>query len=136
MGISVRFGSDIYELGKVHRVIAYIRQQRLFDQFIASAVFRQVHPIVARLQVVFLQLLAAFLHRDQDALGPNEVRELRGVVPAHAVFQFAASFDDAGVAEGLEKAIKEDLRFAFFVALELGGEGDEFLDFWHDGLHG
>jgi hypothetical protein len=28
------------------------------------------------------------------------------------------------------------LRFTFFIALELAGKGDEFLDFWRGVLHG
>src|ERR1022692_2103835 len=83
-----------------------------------------------------LQLLAALFHFDQDALGPNQVGELGGFVPADAVFQLAADFEDAGVAEGFEEAIEKDLRFAFLVALEGGGEVDEFLEVLGGFMHG
>lgn len=39
------------------------------------------------------------------------------------------------MAEGAEEAVKEDLRFAFFVTLELGGEGDEFFEVLRRRVH-
>jgi hypothetical protein len=46
-----------------------------------------------------------------------------------AVFQRAAGFEDAGMAERVEEAVTEDLRLALLVALDvLTGEVDELGD--------
>src|ERR1019366_5566287 len=103
---------------------------------VAGTIFRQVYPVIADLQVVLLQLLAALFHFDQDALGPNEVGEFGGVVPAQAVFQLAADLDQARVSERTEQVVEKDLRFALFVAFEIRGELNEFLEFGCDRLHG
>ena len=50
---------------------------------------------------------------------------------ADAALGFAADIERAGMAEGLEKAVEEDLRLPLFIAGDVGtgpgGEGGEFF---------
>ena len=83
---------------------------------------------------MFLKGFAALLHFDENNGLPNEISEGGAAAVfggfANAEFGLAADFEDAGVAEGLEETVEEDLGLAFFVAddvfLAPVNEGGEF----------
>ena len=113
---------------------------------VGRALRDDVAPVVEGLIVVFLQVRAARFHLDEDAVGPEEVREFLAAfragagsaVPSDdelelwragflgdAKLEGGAGFDRASVAEGAEEMIEEGLGFALLVAFEGTGEGNE-----------
>lgn len=101
---------------------------------VARAVGHEAHPVVERLPVVLLERLAALFHLDEHDGFPDEVGE-RGAAAvlaglADAELRRAADIERAGLAEGLEEAVEEDLGLAFFVAGDvLAAPVDELGEF-------
>ena len=77
-----------------------------------------MQPVFEGLTVVPFQFFPAFLHLQQEA-GLQKIGEARGLFPCGRGIPASRRLRDAGVAEGLEEPIAEDLRLAFFVAVEM-----------------
>lgn len=64
-----------------------------------------------------VEVLAALFHFDEDVGLPDKVGEGgAAVVFFDALFADGTGLFDAGLTERLEEAVKEDLRFALFIA--------------------
>jgi hypothetical protein len=76
------------------------------------------------------EVCAALFHFNEDFGFPDEVGEggaAFGVFEAE--LEGCAGFEDAGLAEGAEEVVEEDLGLAFFVAFDVsGGPGDEVAE--------
>lgn len=97
-----------------------------------------VDPVVEGLTIVCLELLAAALHPQEQALLPAQISELHPfALRLHAELKGRSGFLVAVVPEGTEEAIAEDLRLSSLVALQRSGVlkegGDSALLFEHVG---
>ena len=109
---------------------------------VLGAVGDEFEPVVKGLLVVLGEVLAAPLHLNEEATGPDEVGELGA--PRLAVFgggfdpQFvgAAGFEGVAVPEGAHEAVHVELGLALLIAFEVSGEGGEFAEGFAGGGHG
>jgi hypothetical protein len=85
----------------------------------------EVLPVAHRLRVVGLKRFAAFFHLDQDAPLNHEVGVPGGglvVVQGEFDAAFAGAaclFQPGGITERDKQAIQKNLRFAFFIAVNV-----------------
>jgi hypothetical protein len=101
-----------------------------------------VAPIIERLVVIFLELFAARLHLDEDAVRPKEVGEFlaafrscrrsfdqfqlrRARLLRDAELESRACFDNALVPKCAKETIEKSLSLAFLITLERLGEADK-----------
>jgi hypothetical protein len=90
---------------------------------VAGAIGDQTGPVVECLAVMALEVSAALLHFKQNDGFPDEVGEGDAAAVfgrlADAKFRLAADVENAGMAEGLEEAVEEDLGLAFLIATDM-----------------